>query len=47
VQHPGATTTAGDFAAGKLVSHWPDGGTSVPRSGLVVITREDGGIIGA
>jgi len=47
LQHPGATTTPADFAAGAFASNWPHGGTSVPRSGLVVITREDGGIIGA
>jgi secreted PhoX family phosphatase len=47
VQHPGATTSAEDFAAGKLASHWPDGGRSVPRSATLVITREDGGKIGA
>ena len=28
-------------------SHWPDGGASRPRSATVVITREDGGIIGS
>lgn len=48
VQHPGATTSAEDFAAGKLSSRWPDGkADSVPRSATVVITREDGGVIGA
>jgi secreted PhoX family phosphatase len=47
VQHPGATTSAEDFAAGKLSSHWPDGGTAVPRSATLVITRSDGGKIGA
>jgi uncharacterized protein len=47
VQHPGATTSAEDFAAGKMASHWPDGGQSVPRSATLVITREDGGKIGA
>ena len=47
LQHPGATTTAADFAGGTFSSNWPHGGNSVPRSGLVVITREDGGIIGA
>jgi secreted PhoX family phosphatase len=45
VQHPGATTTADDFAAGKLVSHWPDG-EGIPRSATVVITKDDGGVIG-
>jgi secreted PhoX family phosphatase len=46
VQHPGATTTAKDFAAGNLDSHWPDGGNAYPRSATVVITKEDGGVIG-
>jgi secreted PhoX family phosphatase len=45
VQHPGATTTADDFAAGKLVSRWPDG-EGIPRSATVVITKDDGGPIG-
>ncbi|MCE8042076.1 PhoX family phosphatase [Halomonas daqingensis] len=47
VQHPGATTSAEAFAAGESVSHWPDGGSAIPRSATLVITREDGGIIGA
>lgn len=47
VQHPGATGSADDFALGKLVSHWPDGGTASPRSATIVITRDDGGMIGA
>ena len=47
VQHPGATTTPADYAAGKYASSWPDGGTSVPRSATLVITRADGGVIGA
>jgi secreted PhoX family phosphatase len=46
VQHPGATTTAKGFAAGQLNSHWPDGGDAYPRSATVVITKEDGGVIG-
>jgi len=45
VQHPGAHTSKEDFAAGKLGSHWPDG-KGYPRSATLVITREDGGIIG-
>lgn len=36
IQHPGE---AGD-------SHWPDGGTSLPRSATVIITKNDGGVIG-
>jgi secreted PhoX family phosphatase len=47
VQHPGSTTSAEDFAAGKLGSHWPDGGDAVPRSATLVITRLDGGKVGA
>jgi secreted PhoX family phosphatase len=45
VQHPGATTTAEEFAAGRPNSLWPDG-EGVPRSATVVITKNDGGIIG-
>ena len=36
VQHPGED---GD-------SHFPDGGQSVPRSGVIAIRRDDGGLIG-
>lgn len=36
IQHPGE-------AGG---SHWPDGGASIPRSATVIITKDDGGIIG-
>lgn len=38
VQHPGA---------GSAPSHFPAGGDSKPRSSVMVISREDGGIIGA
>lgn len=47
VQHPGSTTSAEDFAAGRMRSHWPDGGNAVPRSATLAITRIDGGKIGA
>jgi uncharacterized protein len=47
VQHPGASTSATDFARGRLDSHWPSGGESLPRSATVIITRVDGGKIGA
>jgi secreted PhoX family phosphatase len=47
IQHPGATTSAEDFAAGKLASNWPDGPGKPPRSATVVITRDDNGVIGA
>ncbi|RKF19765.1 PhoX family phosphatase [Alginatibacterium sediminis] len=38
VQHPGE---------GGAPSHFPDGGNSKPRSSVMIITREDGGVIGA
>lgn len=47
VQHPGAHTSADEFAQGLLGSHWPDGGSAIPRSATLVITREDGGVIGS
>jgi secreted PhoX family phosphatase len=37
LQHPGEK---------GFKSHWPGGGDSVPRSGVVAITRDDGGTIG-
>lgn len=46
VQHPGADTSAEDFAAGRYSSHWPDGGSAIPRSATVAIRRKDGGIVG-
>jgi len=36
IQHPGER---GD-------SHWPDGGTTVPRSAVIAVTRDDGGQLG-
>ena len=45
VQHPGATTTADEYAEGAFRSRWPDG-AGVPRSATVVITKDDGGPIG-
>lgn len=37
IQHPGEE---GD-------SHWPDGGTALPRSATLIITKNDGGTIGS
>lgn len=45
VQHPGATTSADDFGAGRLTGTWPNQGR-YPRSATLVITKEDGGVIG-
>lgn len=36
IQHPGERGN----------SHWPDGGDSVPRSAIIAVTREDGGLVG-
>lgn len=48
VQHPGATVTEQDFAAGRLNSRWPDQNQQIyPRSATVVITKNDGGVIGS
>ncbi|MGF1520508.1 MAG: PhoX family phosphatase [Nodosilinea sp.] len=48
VQHPGATTTEEDFAAGNVNSQWPDRNPAIyPRSATVVITKTDGGIVGS
>lgn len=46
-QHPGAHASGDEFAAGNFGSSFPDGGTGVPRSSTIVITRDDGGVIGA
>ncbi|NCJ05557.1 DUF839 domain-containing protein [Synechococcales cyanobacterium C] len=47
VQHPGATVTEDEFAAGQINSRWPDKNPAMyPRSATVVITKNDGGMIG-
>jgi hypothetical protein len=47
IQHPGEDTPAANIAdPAKFSSHWPDGGLSRPRSATVVITKNDGGVIG-
>jgi hypothetical protein len=47
IQHPGEDTSAANFAAGRYNSYWPGGGSSRPRSATIVITKNDGGEIGA
>jgi len=37
IQHPGEGGN----------SHWPDGGTALPRSATIIITKNDGGVIGS
>ncbi len=50
IQHPGETTSGKDFDIAKpstYLSHWPAGGNARPRSATIVITRDDGGPVGA
>ncbi len=50
VQHPGETTQGKGFdiaSPSTYLSHWPAGGSARPRSATIVITRDDGGMIGA
>ncbi|SNY49875.1 hypothetical protein SAMN06297280_1567 [Arsukibacterium tuosuense] len=42
IQHPGDRSSPDNFT-----SHWPDGGSSRARSATVVITKDDGGVIGS
>ena len=47
-QHPGGHATAEQFAAGDMGSIWPDGDPAIPpRSATIVITKNDGGLIGS
>ena len=47
VQHPGEDTPVASIREpAKYSSHWPDGGMARPRSATIVITRNDGGVIG-
>ena len=55
IQHPGETITSANVAdPAKFVSHWPGnagygagGATARPRSATIVITKNDGGVIGS
>jgi len=47
IQHPGEDTRETDIGNPSVwPSHWPDGGQSRPRSATIVITKNDGGVIG-
>lgn len=47
IQHPGEDTKDADITdATRFQSHWPDGGSARPRSATIVITRNDGGVVG-
>jgi uncharacterized protein len=41
IQHPGENGTAA-----AITSNWPGGGTTRPRSATIVITKDDGGVVG-
>jgi secreted PhoX family phosphatase len=49
VQHPGeAPSGVNDPTNPKRYSDWPDGSAGArPRSSLIVITKDDGGVIGS
>jgi secreted PhoX family phosphatase len=47
IQHPGEDTRPNFADPSSFGSHWPDGGGSRPRSATIVITKNDGGHIGA
>lgn len=50
VQHPGESTSFSAVSTNNpsaYQSHWPDGGMSRPRSATIVITKNDGGIVGS
>jgi secreted PhoX family phosphatase len=47
IQHPGEDTKVADITTpAKFSSHWPEGGNARPRSATIVITKNDGGLIG-
>ena len=57
IQHPGENTTAAQFGTGIFESNWPGNGAGVaaygpggasarPRSATIMITKNDGGVIG-
>jgi secreted PhoX family phosphatase len=46
IQHPGEETVPVFDDPSSFASHWPDGGDARPRSATIVITRDDGGVVG-
>ncbi|HMI82764.1 MAG TPA: PhoX family phosphatase [Polyangiaceae bacterium] len=46
IQHPGEETVPVFDTPSSFGSHWPDGGNARPRSATIVITKDDGGVIG-
>ena len=46
IQHPGEETVPMFDMPSTFGSHWPDGGSARPRSATIVITKDDGGVVG-
>jgi secreted PhoX family phosphatase len=49
IQHPGENTSSTLVAnndTSNFESHWPSGGTARPRTATIVITKNDGGLVG-
>lgn len=46
IQHPGEDTPPNLANPASFGSHWPDGGNTRPRSATIVITKNDGGVVG-
>ena len=46
IQHPGEPNSIFTARLADVLCHWPDGGESRPRSATLVITKDDGGVIG-
>ncbi|WP_194722535.1 PhoX family protein [Noviherbaspirillum malthae] len=46
IQHPGEDTKPAYSNPASFGSHWPDGGNARPRSATIVITKNDGGVVG-
>lgn len=46
IQHPGEPVTVFTNDLSEVGTHWPDGGDARPRSATLVITKDDGGVIG-
>ena len=46
IQHPGEPPEIFTTNLANVLTHWPDGGDARPRSATLVITKDDGGVIG-
>ncbi|MFN6122305.1 MAG: PhoX family protein [Actinomycetes bacterium] len=46
IQHPGEPPEIFTHSLANVLTDWPDGGGARPRSATLVITKDDGGVIG-